>query len=218
MKRDIKRYLIVIFCFMMIGVGCALTLKSGIGVGAWDALSQTGYDLTGIKAGTFSMILNCSCVVVEIVVLGKNFRPVQILQVPCSIVFGYVTNFVLYDILGNIVISNYFINLALFIFGTCWNAVFVSAIMAIDAVTTALEGACAAVATKVPMNYARIRQLVDVVAIIIILLLVFFADAPLSIREGTVIAMLIFGPMLGQFTRRFQKIAVKLDLHNPDNY
>lgn len=218
MSRDLKRYLIVIFCFMMIGIGCAFTLKAAIGVGAWDALSQTGYDLTGIKAGTFSMILNCSCVLVEILVLRKNFRPIQLLQIPCSIVFGYVTNFVLYTLLGNITINSYFVRLLLFIFGTCWNAVFVSAIMAIDCVTTALEGACAAVSTKISMNYARIRQLVDVVAILVILLLVFLAGAPLSIREGTVIAMLIFGPMLGQFTRRFQKIAYKYDLHNPANY
>jgi Predicted membrane protein len=215
--RDIKRYLIVVFCFMMIGVGCALTLKAGVGVSAWDALSQTGYDIFKIKAGTISMILNGFCVLVQIIILRKDFRLVQLLQIPCSIVFGYITNFVLYDILGNIEITNYFMNIVLFTFGIIWNALFVSVIMCIDAVTTALEGACQALTRVLPFEFSKIRQAVDVISMAFILILVFTMDIPSSIREGTVIAMIIFGPLLGIFMKHFEKLIIKLDLHNQSN-
>lgn len=212
--RDVKRYLLVIFCFIMIGFGCALTLKAAVGVGAWDALGQTGYDLLGIKAGTVSMILNCSCVLVQIIILKKDFRPVQLLQIPCSIIFGYVTNIVLYDLLSAITINSYMLNVLLFVFGVCWNAFFVSTIMCIDAVTTALEGACAALTKVLSFQFSIIRQAVDVISIGVILVVVLIFHIPSSIREGTVIATIIFGPLLGIFMRYIQPVVQKLDLHN----
>ncbi|MGN1182570.1 MAG: YitT family protein [Faecalibacillus sp.] len=212
--RDLKRYLLVIFCFVMIGFGCAFTLKAAVGVGAWDALGQTGYDLFGIKAGTVSMVLNCSCVFVQIIILRKNFRLVQLLQIPCSIVFGYVTNFVLYDLLGNVVIDSYIFNVMLFVFGTCWNAFFVSTIMCVDAVTTALEGACAAMTKVLPFQFSVIRQAIDVICICLILIVVFVCDIPSSIREGTIIAAVIFGPLLGFFMKHIQPIIHRFDLHH----
>lgn len=212
--RDLKRYLLVIFCFVMIGFGCAFTLKAAVGVGAWDALGQTGYDLFGIKAGTVSMVLNCSCVFVQIIILRKNFRLVQLLQIPCSIVFGYVTNFVLYDLLGNVVIDSYIFNVMLFVFGTCWNALFVSTIMCVDAVTTALEGACAAMTKVLPFQFSVIRQAIDVICICLILIVVFVCDIPSSIREGTIIAAVIFGPLLGFFMKHIQPIIHRFDLHH----
>lgn len=30
-----KRYILIVLAFMIVGTGCAFTLKSGIGVGAW---------------------------------------------------------------------------------------------------------------------------------------------------------------------------------------
>ena len=212
--RDIKRYILVVFCFIMIGFGCAFTLKAAVGVGAWDALGQTGYDLLGIKAGTVSMVLNCSCVLIQILILKKDFRLVQLLQIPCSIVFGYVTNFVLYDLLSALTIDSYILNVLLFIFGICWNAFFVSTIMCIDAVTTALEGACAAMTKVLPFQFSVIRQAVDVISICIILAIVFIFQIPSSIREGTVIATVIFGPMLGIFMKYIQPVINRLDLHN----
>lgn len=212
--RDLKRYLLVIFCFVMIGFGCAFTLKAAVGVGAWDALGQTGYDLFGIKAGTVSMVLNCSCVFVQIIILRKDFRLVQLLQIPCSIVFGYVTNFVLYDLLGNVVIDSYIFNVMLFVFGTCWNALFVSTIMCVDAVTTALEGACAAMTKVLPFQFSVIRQAIDVICICLILIVVFVCDIPSSIREGTIIAAVIFGPLLGFFMKHIQPIIHRFDLHH----
>lgn len=210
--REIKRYLLVIFCFVMIGSGVAFTLKAGVGVGAWDALGQTGYDLFGIKAGTVSMILNCVCVLVQILILRKDFRLVQLLQIPCSIVFGTVTNFVLYDLLGNVVIDSYILNVLLCVFGVVWNAFFISIIMCIDAVTTALEGACAAMTRLIPLSFSAIRQAVDVICILMITVIVCIFKVPFSIREGTIIAMLIFGPSIGVFMKGVQPVIERFGL------
>ncbi len=42
----------IIFSFMIVGIGFAFTLKANVGVGAWDALSASLNSLTGIEVGT----------------------------------------------------------------------------------------------------------------------------------------------------------------------
>ena len=116
--------------------------------------------------------------------------------------------------LSALTIDSYILNVLLFIFGICWNAFFVSTIMCIDAVTTALEGACAAMTKVLPFQFSVIRQAVDVISICIILAIVFIFQIPSSIREGTVIATVIFGPMLGIFMKYIQPVINRLDLHN----
>ena len=54
--KDVKKYLLVVIAFMVVGVGCALTMKANVGVGAWDALAKTTNDMTGIAIGTAGMI------------------------------------------------------------------------------------------------------------------------------------------------------------------
>ena len=39
MSLQIKKYFMIIFSFMIVGIGFAFTLKANVGVGAWDALS-----------------------------------------------------------------------------------------------------------------------------------------------------------------------------------
>lgn len=203
--KQTNKLLLVIFSFMMIGIGGALTLKTAIGVGAWDALGQTGYDLLHIKAGTVSMVLNCSCVIGQILILRKNFRLIQILQIPCSIVLGYVTNFVLYDLLGNIILPNYIIRLVVFVFAIIWNAFFVSMIMCLNVVTTGLEGFCDALTLVIHKPMSVIRQWVDIIAMSVIVVVSLLFHIPLSIGVGTVIAMIIFGPSLGFFIKKLEK-------------
>ena len=94
-----KRYILIVLAFMIVGTGCAFTLKSGIGVGAWDAMAKSVSDLIGIEVGTMGMIFNCTCVVGQIIILRKKFRWIQLLQIPLSVLLGMVINFVFYELL-----------------------------------------------------------------------------------------------------------------------
>ena len=45
------------------------------------------------------MILNIACVFGQMIILRKEFKLIQILQIPFCILLGIVINYVLYDIL-----------------------------------------------------------------------------------------------------------------------
>lgn len=193
-----KKYLSLVMIVMCTGFACALSLKAAVGVGAWDAFAQTISSIIHIKVGTMGMILNCSCIVGQLVILKKEFRPIQFLQVLVSVILGSVVNFILYDILV-FEISAYYISLTLILLAYVLCAIFVGAIMVLDLVTFPLEGLCMALEKILPFKFSQIRQAVDVICIIVGVILSFVCNVPLAIREGTIIGMIIFAPLMGKF-------------------
>ncbi len=214
MNKTMKRYLLIIIGFMIVGTGAAFTLKANVGIGAWDALAKSTSDIIHLEVGTMGMIFNCSCVVGQIIILRKKFKPIQLLQIPFSILLGTVINFVLYDLL----VFNFdtFIGgIIMYVIASIVCAFGVSIVMVLDEVTFALEGFCMAITSLIDKKFHVIRQLADVLSVLVVVILTLIFDIPWSIGVGTIIGMLIFGPLLGIFMKLLKPILKK---HNFLNY
>lgn len=202
----VKKILFTTLFLVVAGTGVAFSLKAAVGVGAWDAFSQATSLATGIKVGTFSMFMNLSCVLLQLIILKKDFKPLATLQIGMAILLGVVVNFVFYDILGNVSINVYFINLMMLILSLLVVIVAVALIMSIDFLSFPLEAACMAVAEKTTISFGRIRQLVDVFAIIGAIILSILFSNPIPVREGTFIGMALFGPLVAKFMISFKPL------------
>lgn len=210
--KEFKRYVALCVFIILTGMGAAITLKAAIGVGAWDAFAQTLSNFTKIKVGTISIIVNSLCVVGEILILKKDFKLIQLLQVPVSILLGSVINIIYYDVLGRLELNNYFLRFILLIIGYVFIAFVVGAVVVLNKVTLAIEGLCLAVSQKTNIAFSKLRQAVDIICIVIILIMTFVFSLPFTIREGTVIGMIIYGPLIGIFMKRIKVWFKKLDL------
>ncbi len=208
MKNILQKYIIIICGFIIVGIGFAFTLKANVGVGAWDALSASLNSLTKIEVGTLGMILNIACVFGQIVILRKDFKWIQILQIPLSVLLGIVINFVLYDILI-FPFDSFIGGIIMYIVFTEVCVIGVALIMVLDEVTFALEGFCDALTRIIPFPFHVIRQFADILSFVVIVILTIFTNIPWSIGIGTIIGMIIFGPSLGMFMKLFQKIFIK---------
>lgn len=208
----IKKSLFTTFFIIVAATGVALGLKAAVGVGAWDAFSQATSMVTGIKVGTFSMMMNISCVLVQVVVLKKDFKMISILQVFMAVLLGFFVNIVFYEILANVTIDSYLINMAIYMGSLLVIIMAVALIMSINFLSFPLEAACMAIATKTCLKFGAIRQLVDVFSIIGALLIAVSFQNPIPVREGTIIGMLLFGPLIAWFIPRFQPLVRKLGL------
>jgi len=208
MKSILKKYTIIVFGFIIVGIGFAFTLKANVGVGAWDALSASLNSLTKIEVGTLGMILNIACVFGQILILKNKFRWIQILQIPLSILLGMVINFVLYDIL-TFPFDSFIGGIIMYIISTEICVIGVALIMVLDEVTFALEGFCDALTKVVPFPFHIIRQFADILSFIVIVFITLLTNIPWSIGIGTIIGIIIFGPSLGVFMKLFQKILIK---------
>lgn len=173
-----------------------------------DALSASLNSLTNIEVGTLGMILNIACVFGQIIILRKEFKLIQLLQIPLSILLGVVINYVLYDILI-FPFDSYIGGIIMYIISTEVCVIGVAFIMVLDEVTFALEGFCDALTKIMPFQFHVIRQLADVLSFVIIIILTLITQIPWSIWTGTIIGLIIFGPSLGVFMKLFQKILGK---------
>ena len=196
MKKTILTFLFISINIVITGIGASLGIKAAVGVGAWDALSQSVSTVIGMKIGTFSMLLNISCVVVQLLMLGKKFKPISILQVFVAILLGNVVNFMLYDVYANLVINSYFLNLAIYVISVLIIVVGVANIMAMNFISFPLEGACLVVSDRYNLSFGKVRQWIDIIAIIIALVVAFVFKDNYTVGVGTVIGMVMFGPLL----------------------
>lgn len=212
----IKRITLLIIGVAIVGGSSALTLKAAIGVGAWDALAQTGSLVSGIEVGTIGMCFNFLCILVQIIVLRKKFKIIQLLQIPVSILLGIIINFMLYRVYNLFIIDTYWLNVLLLILGYIISAFAVGMVMVLDIVTFALEGACMAVSKVSGKKFYIIRQSVDVAAVLLVITIALVTGVSLAVREGTVIGMLIFGPMMGLFMKLQKPLLKKFHLIDYD--
>ena len=192
----IKRFLAMLLCICIIGMGIALSIKAGIGLGPYDALSTTLSNISLIKVGTITIIINGTCILLQILLLGKNFNKFQYLQVIVIFVLGYVINMFYYNVF-TFEVNSYIQRVLLFILATAICGFAVGAIMNINVVYTALEGFLDALAIKTNGDFLKYRWGFDVIAVVMCLLLSYIFNSEYIIREGTIIALIIFSPILG---------------------
>ncbi len=208
----IKRIILCLLMLQVIAFGAALTLKASVGVSAWDALAKVGSSITGIRVGTVGMICNFICIFIQLIILKRDFKIKQALQIVLCFVVGYAVNFFFYDVLGRIDLSNYFLRVTILILGYVLSAFTVAVIMLLNVVTFALEGACKAICDRTGIRFHIFRQGVDIVCIIISVIMSLAFHVPFVIREGTIIGMIIFSPIMGAFMKLLKPIFRKYDL------
>jgi uncharacterized membrane protein YczE len=201
MKKSISKFIVVTINIILTAIGASLGLKAAIGVTAWDALSQTISTVLFIKVGTLSMILNISCVLLQLFLLKKEFKLKHALQVFASILVGLVINYVYYDICSNFTVNSYFTSLILLFACFILCAFAVSVIMAVNFISFPLESACMVVAKRINKNFGSIRQAVDILSIIISVAVALIFRNKLTVREGTIIGMFIYGPLIDWFMK-----------------
>ncbi len=207
-----KKITFTSFFIIIAATGVALGLKAAVGVGAWDAISQASSLVTGIKVGTFSMLMNLSCVLLQLIILKKKFNPLSFLQIGMAILLGLVVNILYYQVFTLFIIDIYIINLALFMLSLFIVIVAVSMIMSINFLSFPLEAACMVVAEKTNIKFGTLRQLVDLVCIVGAILIAFIFQYQSPVREGTIIGMLLFGPLIARLMHQFHPFVKRLGL------
>ncbi|WP_192981198.1 YczE/YyaS/YitT family protein [Marinilactibacillus psychrotolerans] len=204
--QQVKRFSLMLISMVFVAFSASLTIKAAIGLAAWDAIAQSLSHLSAIQVGTIGMVLNISCVVGQMILLKRTFPPRQLLQIPISVLLGVLINYFYYTFFSSLTLDNYAVTLVIFLIGTVLASFAVSMVMVLNIITFPLEGFCMALAKKTKYHFAFIRQMVDILAIFFTLVLTFSLDVPMTAREGTVIGMLIFAPLMGFFIKRLQPI------------
>ena len=203
-EQFIKHLLIEIVGLILVAIGAAGIMKVALGTGAYDALALSISSVTAIEVGTVGLITNCICIVLQIVMLRKKYRLMFLLQIPVSFLMGMTINYFYYTVFAGMNSDSYIIRMILlFVFIIICS--FGDAMMiASGMIGLPVESTCMIFAKNLKMEFGKVRQLADVVFIILIFICWFFFHAIFPMREGTIILALTFGPLLGYFTKKLQ--------------
>lgn len=191
-----KKILLTILGIIVIYADVAFAIKAGIGVMPVDAAINTIADVLNIKVGTFSILFHGSFFLGQIAIERKNFRKTELLQVLYITLGGTVLNFFLYTVLKNVTFTFYPIRLLVSVAATCLSAFGVTMVLETHLMRTPMEGCIQLIADRLGTPNGKLRQKIDIGLVLLSVTLTLIFGTDWTLREGTIIAALIFGPAM----------------------
>ena len=191
-----KKIGMTILGILLVYASVAFAMKAGIGVLPVDAAIATIADVINIKVGTFSMLFHGSFFVGQIIIEKKNFKKTELLQILYITLGGSVLNFFLYTVLQNVEFTFYPIRLIVCVVAFVISAFGCTMVLETHLMRTPMEGFIQMVADIIGTTMGKLRQKIDIVLVIVSVVLTLIFGTDWTLREGTIIAALIFGPAM----------------------
>lgn len=204
----LKRLFVWCVGLFIMAVGVSLSVLSDLGVSPMNSLPYVLSEIiTSVSMGTFTTALFCSYIIIQAVLLGRKFKPVILLQIFSSFVFGWFVD------LSNWLVGlfmtepdNYVLRLVLLVISMAFVGFGIFMYISPKLPPLPGEGAMQVIADKfhIPLHWAKIGFDVTVTSAALILSIIFFHGFH-GVREGTVLAAIGVGKFLGLFIKLFQK-------------
>lgn len=195
--------IILVILFMSFGV--AFSIRSGLGTSPISSCPYVLSLISPLTVGAATTLINCILIVLQPIILKKDFRKGSLVQVPVAFLFGYMTDIALYAI-GGLACDSYFERWLFCLIGI----VLISIAVAIEGfsgcVVLSGEGLALAISKKTGRVYGNVKVAVDFTLVILaILISVFSLHKIAGVREGTVAAAVLVGVLAKFYMRMLEK-------------
>jgi uncharacterized membrane protein YczE len=192
--------------FLLMTMGVALSVKSGLGVSPVSSIPYTMTCIWGIEMGLATVLFHTILVLIQLLLLRKSFPLQNFLQIPAGMLFGSFTT--LCNSLAAIFPTpeNLLIRLFLILISTVLVAFGIFFYVPANFIPLAGEGIMLTVSQITKVKFSTVKVIFDcsMVAISLLLCLIFL-QALGSIGIGTVLAAVLVGFELKLITKRFGK-------------
>jgi len=214
-----KRIITYLFGLFIMTVGIAVSVKSDLGVSPVSSIPYSMTCIWGIEMGRATILFHCALVLLQVVLLRRNFKIINLAQVLVGIIFGYFTTLCNWLVSFLPSIHNIFIRIVLMLLSTVFIAFGIFLYMPANIMPLAGEGAMKAVSDVTKIDFPKVKVGFDVsmVTISLVSCLIFIKSLG-SVGVGTIIAAILVGVILGFITKLFGKRRDKwLKDNNKDN-
>lgn len=211
-KEIFKRYILFVISLFFCGVGIAFTKHAELGVSPISSLANViSIKFDFISFGNWLIVSNLVLLLGQIILLRRNFKPIQLVQIPLSFIFGYFTDFGLWMI-KDIPSENYIVRLLLVFAGIIFIGFGISLGIIADVVLNSGEGFVKALADVTKKDFGTVKIVFDVSWVLFsaVLSLLFFDGKLLGIREGTIISAVFVGVAVKIFKPILQNPLTKI--------
>lgn len=189
---------VLVYCcgLLLLAFGVAVSVNSNLGVSPVNSLPYVISRIIGVQLGTCVTVVFCSYIALQILILRREFQPVNLLQILFSTLFGYFVDFAKM-LLGDFALPGYVGKLGMLAVSIVFIALGILLYMEAQLVPMPMEGLTACIAKKLDKPFPKMKTIVDciVVGTGIVLCFVFLGGLD-GIREGTVITAAVTGRIM----------------------
>ena len=212
-KNEIaKRYILFVISLFFAALGVAFTKRGELGVSPISSVANVmSCKFTSLSLGTWLIIWNCVLIAGQIILLWKGFKPIQLLQVPLSFIFGWFTDFGML-VVSHIPVNSYPVRLAMVLTGIIILGFGISLSVIANVIMNAGEAFVKALSDISRREFGNVKIVFDISCVItaLILSLAFFNMQIVGTREGTVISALLTGVAVKFFVRLLKPVLDKV--------
>jgi len=205
-KELIKRYILLIIGVFFIGLGIAVSKRSDLGISPVSSVANVmSIKFNFFTVGTWLLLWNCLFILIQIAILRKSFKPIQLLQFPISLLLGVFTDIGV-GMVSYLSAESYSERLSLVLVGMVILAFGITLTVISDTVMNVGEAFVDVVSKSLKMNFGTVKVIFDVscVALSVILSLIFFDLTVVGVREGTLITACCTGFVIKLMTKKLK--------------
>ncbi len=191
--EKLKRYIIFMIGLFINALGVSLVTKASLGTSPISSIPYVlslQFDLT---LGNFTIIFSILLILLQLVILRKNFKIENLLQIPVSILFGYFIDLTMYLFLW-LDPRHYLMSIVVLLIGCFVLGFGVYLEVLADVIMLPGESFVRAIVQTWNTNFGTTKIIFDTSMSVIagVLSFVFFGKLN-GVREGTIIAALLVG-------------------------
>ena len=212
--NKLKRYIIFMVGLFISSLGVSLVTKANLGTSPISSISYVLSLNFPFTLGNFTIFFSLILIVLQLLILRKNFKLEHVLQIPISILFGYFIDWTML-LLSFVNPESYSMKLFYLLIGCIILGFGVYAEVLADVAMLPGESFVRAVSQTWNREFGSTKVVFDVsMTIIAIILSLIFTHHLEGVREGTMIAALL----VGFIARLFGRILVSISpLILPEN-
>ncbi len=213
--RLLCRLLVYLLGLFLLAMGVAISINSNLGVSPVSSLPYIFSLILNLPmslciAGVFAVYI-----LLQALILRRAFRPVSLVQIVFSFVFGYFTDLAKW-IIGDFAIPTYAGRLAMLAVSVVLIAIGVHLYVSVKLLPMPMEGLSLAISSKTGLPFHNTKMIIDCLVVGVAIALSFLFLGGLSgIREGTVITAVVVGRVIGLIRRPLAPLLRRLCPETP---
>ena len=190
--KNINRIAIYICGIFLLALGGVLAIKSNLGASPISSLPLSISKVSKISLGKAAAILFTIYVGIQILILKKDFKKIQLLQIVFAILFGQIMNF--FNVIFNININNFYSRIFICILSFVITAFGVVFTITANIVPVAPEGLAQAISKKAKISFGKAKIYFDCIMVVLSVIILLFNGKGLDgLGIGTILSALLVG-------------------------
>lgn len=191
---------------LLMAIGVNISVTAGLGVSPVNSFPYVVSLVIGVDTGTCVSALFVFLVLVQIIILRKEFPPIQLTQIIFSVIFGYFVDWT-YPLISLLETDTYILRALLSGTSMVTLSFGLTVYLRAKLVPMPMEGLNLAIAGKTHIAFYKVKMTADVGFITASVLVSWFGLGGLvGIREGSIVAAYVVGRLVPVMKKLLDKI------------